>query len=113
MSDRIKGQEVEVLMVVDGTQQETLTDVSAFEIGLLFEVKEEGYLGQKEMAFDDIYNGARFSLDLHYDTQARRRSTAVALPGLFAKAARHHARSDEHDISRFDRDALCFRTGIE
>jgi hypothetical protein len=46
-SQRLKGQEVEVLLVVDGEIQDTTTDIRSFEVAAKTELKEEGYLGEK------------------------------------------------------------------
>lgn len=62
---RIKGQEVEVLLVVDGVVQSTLTDVQSFEVMLDFETLQEGYLGEKSDRFDEVYKGVSGSMDLH------------------------------------------------
>jgi len=68
MSDqRIKGQEVEVLLVVDGDMIDTVTDVRSFEVAPKLEIKEEGYLGEKNNRHDEIFNGVRGRMELHYE----------------------------------------------
>jgi len=62
---RIKGQEVEVLLVVDGEVQTSLTDIQSFEMMLDFETLQEGYLGEKNDRFDEIYKGVSGSISLH------------------------------------------------
>ena len=66
---RIKGQEVEVILVVDGKAQDTITDVRSFEIGLKTELKEEGYLGEKTNRYDEIFNGVRGRMELNFENQ--------------------------------------------
>jgi hypothetical protein len=66
---RIKGQEVEVLLIVDGEAQDTITDVRSFEVALKTELKEEGYLGEKTNRYDEIYNGVRGRLELHIENE--------------------------------------------
>ena len=68
-SQRIKGQEVEVLLIVDGTVQDTITDVRSFEVAAKLETKEEGYLGEKTNRYDEIYNGVRGRLELHVENK--------------------------------------------
>ena len=68
-SQRLKGQEVEVLLVVDGKVQETTTDVRSFEVAAKTELKEEGYLGEKTNRYDDIFNGVRGSIEFHYENK--------------------------------------------
>jgi len=64
---RIKGQEVEVLLVVDGDVQDTVTDVRSFEVAAKLELKEEGYLGEKTNRYDEIFNGVRGRVELHFE----------------------------------------------
>jgi len=64
-AQRIKGQETEVLVVVNGEVQSQITDVQSFEFMQETETLEEGYLGEKANRYDDIYKGFTFSLDLH------------------------------------------------
>lgn len=66
---RIKGQEVEVILVVDGTPQANITDVRSFEIAAKLELKEEGYLGEKTNRYDEIFNGIRGRIELHFENQ--------------------------------------------
>ncbi len=66
---RIKGQEVEVLLIVDGVVQDTITDVRSFEVAAKLEVKEEGYLGEKTNRYDEIFNGMRGRLELHFENR--------------------------------------------
>lgn len=64
---RIKGQEVEVLIVANGTVQDTITDVRSFEIGLKLDVLQEGYLGEKTDRYDEIFRGVRGRMELHFE----------------------------------------------
>lgn len=68
-SQRIKGQEVEVLLIVDGTVQDTITDVRSFEVAAKLETKEEGYLGEKTNRYDEIFNGVRGRMELHFENK--------------------------------------------
>lgn len=69
MTQRIKGQEVQVLLIVDGEVQDTITDVRSFEIASKLELKEEGYLGEKTNRYDEIFNGIRGRMELHWENQ--------------------------------------------
>ena len=70
MSDqRIKGQEVEVSLIVDGEVAETTTDVRSFEFAYKLETKEEAYLGEKTNRYDEIFNGMRGRIEFHYENQ--------------------------------------------
>ena len=69
MAQRIKGQEVEVRLVVDGVVQTTLTDIRSFDVTPKLEKLEEQYLGETTMRYDELFNGVDFSMDLHLETQ--------------------------------------------
>lgn len=64
-AQRIKGQEVSIIITRDGGLEAELTDVKSAEFTPQFEIKEEGYLGEKTNRFDEIYNGVKGSLTLH------------------------------------------------
>jgi len=69
-SQRIKGQEVELQLVIDGTVQDTVTSFSSFEISAELEKLEESYLGEKTNRFDEIFNGISGSLDFHSENKS-------------------------------------------
>lgn len=62
---RIKGQEVSIIISRDGNLEAELTDIKDCEFTPQFEIKQEGYLGEKTDRHDDIYNGCRGKLTLH------------------------------------------------
>lgn len=64
-SQRIRGQETSVLITRGGDLEAELTDVKSCEFTPQFEIKEQGYLGEKTMRHDDIYNGVKGTLELH------------------------------------------------
>lgn len=65
-NQRIKGQETELSVVVDGAVQSQLTDaIQSFEFTQEAETLEEGYLGEKSNRYDSIYKGYSFSIGLH------------------------------------------------
>jgi len=70
MASRIKGQEVEIRLVVDGAIESTLTDIRSFEVTPKFEKLEEQYLGETTKRYDEIFNGVDFSMDLHIENEA-------------------------------------------
>lgn len=67
---RIKGQEVSLLIVRDSTLEDTITDIQDAEITIASEIIEKGYLGEKTNRHDDIYNGVKGKLSLHLHDQA-------------------------------------------
>jgi hypothetical protein len=88
---RAKGQEVEVLIVVNGQVKDTITDVRSFEMEAQLEVLKEGYLGETTDRRDDIYRGVKGKISLHFENsdvlslmrdlidRARRRTPGVAV----------------------------------
>lgn len=68
-AQRIKGQEVSLLIVQDGELQNTLVDIQNFNMEMSLETKEQGYLGEKTNRVDSIFNGVKFDMELHLHTQ--------------------------------------------
>jgi hypothetical protein len=68
-SQRIKGQEVTVVITDNGVLQTTLVDIQSFEVEAQFEIKSMGYLGEVSNRKDEIYNGCKFTMELHLHTQ--------------------------------------------
>ena len=69
MAQRIKGQEVEVRIALNGVDQETLTDIRNFEVTPKFEKLEEQYLGNQTKRYDEIFHGVDFKMDMHFSTE--------------------------------------------
>lgn len=67
MGQRIKGQEVEVSLLIDGEPQETLQFARSLEFRFMTQRKEEGYLGETTNRFDTIFNGVQGKVDYHHD----------------------------------------------
>lgn len=69
MDQRVKGQETEVLLVLDGKVQNTITTIKSFEIAFQLEILKEGYLGETTDRRDEIFRGVRGKLELHINNQ--------------------------------------------
>lgn len=67
MSQRLKGQEVSIDLISDGQIQTTLRDVKDMEIAAQLEIKSEGYLGETTNRRDDVFNGAKGSMTVHFE----------------------------------------------
>lgn len=67
---RIKGQEVTLLVVRDNVLEDTLTNFQDAEVTIDSEIIEKGYLGEKTNRHDDIFNGVKGKLTLHLHDQA-------------------------------------------
>jgi hypothetical protein len=66
---RIKGQECQIIIVVNGTPLSTITDVRNFEVTLKTELLQEGYLGETSDRYDEILKGLSFRGELHAENQ--------------------------------------------
>jgi hypothetical protein len=68
-AQRIKGQEVSILITTDGNLEDTLVDIQNFTLEAEFEIKSQGYLGEKSNRKDEVYNGCKFDFELHIHKQ--------------------------------------------
>jgi hypothetical protein len=64
-SQRLKGQEVSILITNAGELEDTLTDIQNFNMELELETKAMGYLGEKTNRQDSIFNGVKFDFEIH------------------------------------------------
>lgn len=67
---RIKGQEVELVVIADGVPVEAVTTIKSFELEDQLETKSEGYLGETTNRADSVYNGIRGSFEVHSATKS-------------------------------------------
>ena len=67
MGQRLKGQEVEVVLLVDGAPKTTITAVKSFEVTFALDIKKEGYLGEKASRRDEVYDGVTGKMELHLE----------------------------------------------
>lgn len=68
MAQRIKGQDVSVILTVNGVPQATLADVRSFEVSSQLEILREGYLGETTDRRDDIFRGVKGKIEFHFET---------------------------------------------
>jgi hypothetical protein len=68
-AQRIKGQEVSILITNAGELEDTLTDIQNFNMELELETKSQGYLGEKTNRQDSIFNGVKFDFEIHVHTE--------------------------------------------
>lgn len=62
---RIKGQEVTVLITRGGVLEDTLNDVQSFNASVDLQLLSVGYLGEKTNRKDYIFNGIKGDIQLH------------------------------------------------
>jgi hypothetical protein len=68
-AQRIKGQEVSILITNAGELEDTLTDIQNFNMEMELETKSMGYLGEKTNRQDSIFNGVKFDFEIHVHTE--------------------------------------------
>lgn len=90
-SPRIKGQEVEIIIIAGGQPQTTITTVRDFEMTFQTEVLREGYLNETTDRRDTIFRGIKGKMMLHLENsdifnliqviidKARRRTPGVTI----------------------------------
>jgi hypothetical protein len=67
-NQRIKGQEVNILIVVGSELQDQLTEISDFEFNDEQEILQQGFLGQTTDQYDYVYKGTKGKLTLQIHT---------------------------------------------
>lgn len=67
---RIKGQEVQILIVRAGQLEDTLVDIQSFNLSVDTALLSVGYLGEKTNRKDYIFNGIKGDLQLHLHKSA-------------------------------------------
>lgn len=65
---RLKGQEVELVFLVDGAPRTNLTTKRSLEIEYKFSLLAEGYLGETTQRYDTIYDGVGLRTEFHLET---------------------------------------------
>ncbi len=69
MAQRLKGQEVELMLVEDNVPLTTIADVRSFEITAQLEILREGYLGETTDRRDTVYRGFHGRMELHFENR--------------------------------------------
>lgn len=87
MTQRIKGQEVEIVILVNSAPQENLTFARSLEIAFKNEILQEGYLGETTDRYDAIFKGVRGSIEFHFNDS----SPFALVAQLVNKARRREA----------------------
>ncbi len=63
VAQRIKGQEVTLVILADGVPQLTIDTIKSAELEWEIELREEGYLGETSNRVDSVYNVIRVMLE--------------------------------------------------
>jgi hypothetical protein len=56
-ANRIKGQEISIRIIQDGSTVSTIDSISTFNEEVALELKEDGFLGEGANRFDEVFNG--------------------------------------------------------
>jgi len=67
VSNRIRGQEVELVLIVDGTPQRNITSIRSMDLTWQLTKSSEGYLGETTERKDTIYKGVSGNIEMHMD----------------------------------------------
>ena len=65
---RLRGQEVEVRIVANGTLENSITAVATFDETFKLEKKEDGFLGETNNRYDHIFQGIEGKLEFHVNS---------------------------------------------
>ena len=65
MSQRVKGQETTVLVIIDGELRQRIDTIQSFDLDFELDLLEEGYLGEVANRFDSIFNGCKVEMVGH------------------------------------------------
>jgi hypothetical protein len=101
MAQRIKGQEVSVLIISGGTLQAKITEITNSEITFELEILEEGYIGRKSNDFDMIFNGMTVKMECHMSND-QAISFTQAITDRAARRTGEGARIDVVHVFEFD-----------
>lgn len=66
VQQRIKGQEVTASITVDGVPQTWVSLARSIELTPRFDKLEEGYLGEFQMRFDEVFQGVDFTMEVNF-----------------------------------------------
>lgn len=68
MAQRIKGQETEVMVAVNGQPVTSINAIKSLEVSFDQEIKDEGYLGETTNRKDAIFNGISGNIEFNFDS---------------------------------------------
>jgi hypothetical protein len=66
---RLIGQDVEVILIVNGEPRDTLTAIKSFEVTFQNEIKDEGFLGETTNRKDTVFNGIKGRMEMQTDNK--------------------------------------------
>lgn len=79
MAQRIKGNEVSIVITRDGVVETELTDIQSFNWTHVSEILTEEYLGEQSARTDDVFKNCKGDLELHLHDAASIRAFMKAV----------------------------------
>ncbi len=70
MAQRIKGQDVNLTLTVNGALKKSVTDIKSLELTSQLSILTEGYLGETSNRRDSIFNGVKGKIEFHLEDPA-------------------------------------------
>lgn len=70
MTQRVKGQEVEIVTLVNGEPQDGLLFARSIEFAFKTDILQEGYLGETTDQYDSVFRGIRGRVEFHFNNAA-------------------------------------------
>ncbi len=67
VTQRIKGQEVEIVALVNGAPQTSLSFARSIEFAFKVDMLQEGYLGETTDRYDAVFRGIRGRVEFHFN----------------------------------------------
>lgn len=68
MGQRIKGQEVEVVVLIDGEPRDAFGFAQSLDFTFMTERKQDGFLGETTDRFDTVFHGVEGKTNHHFDS---------------------------------------------
>ena len=69
MAQRLKAQEVSIIIVRNSVVEAELTDIQDFNANILLELIQQGYIGETTDRFDEVFKGSKFDFSMHHHSQ--------------------------------------------
>lgn len=101
MPQRIKGQEIQILVISAGNLLSRITDIQSSELTFELEILEEGYIGKKSNDFDMIFNGVTVKMEAHMSND-QAITLAQAIVDRAQRRTGEGARIDVVHVYQFD-----------
>lgn len=69
-AQRIKGQETEIILVVNGQPADSFNSVKSFDVEFMMDLLQEGFIGETSDRFDEVFKGCKGNIEMEFNTSA-------------------------------------------